>query len=51
MMNEFVYFDEETKTVLVENHNMLCPNGFPIAVEYTYEEWEKINETNINTDK
>ena len=38
-MNELIHFNEETETVLVENLDMLCPNGFPVAVEYTYEDW------------
>ena len=42
-MDEEVVIDEENQTVTVINHNELDPNGEPLIVEYTLDEWNDIN--------
>jgi hypothetical protein len=43
MEPDIIEIDEENKKVLVYNLNELDPNGYPVIVEYTSEEWYTIN--------
>ena len=42
-MDEEVVIDEENQTVTVINYGELDPNGEPLMVEYTLDEWNDIN--------
>lgn len=42
MIEEIIEFDEEHSKVLVTNPNYLDPNGNPIIIEYTVEEWNHL---------
>ena len=42
-MDEEVLIDEDNQIVTVINHNELDPNGEPLIVEYTLDEWNDIN--------
>lgn len=43
MEKDIIEIDEENKRVLLYNPNELDPNGDPVIVEYTLEEWAAIN--------
>ena len=43
LVDEEVVIDEENQTVTVINYSELDPNGEPLMVEYTLDEWNDIN--------
>ena len=43
LVDEEVIIDEENKIVTVINYDELDPNGEPLMVEYTLDEWNDIN--------
>lgn len=43
-MNEETIIDENTGIVLVLDETELDPNGHPIYVQYTLEEWSNLQE-------
>lgn len=43
LVDEEVVIDEENQTVTVINYGELDPNGEPLMVEYTLDEWNDIN--------
>lgn len=48
-MEEEIVFVEETQTVIVTHPDMLDPNGNPVMVTYSYEEWDNISNDNTST--
>jgi hypothetical protein len=42
-MEEEIIYDEETQTVTVIHLDILDPNGNPLMVVYSYEEWDNIS--------
>jgi hypothetical protein len=43
-MEQEIYIDEEKRIVLIVDSSELDPNGNPLFVEYTFEEWDALNE-------
>lgn len=44
-MEEIIY-DDETQTVMVIHSDVLDPNGNPLIVVHSYEEWNNISNNN-----
>lgn len=43
LVDEEVLIDEENQIVTVINYDEMDPNGEPLMVEYTLDEWNNIN--------
>jgi len=43
-MEQEIYIDSDNQKVTIVDPNELDPNGNPIFVEYTFDEWDALNE-------
>lgn len=43
-MDQEIYIDEDNQKVIVMDPTEVDPSGNPLFVEYTFEEWEALND-------